>query len=97
MQVVAFALEQVVLLEADLDVQVAWRTAVVPGSPLPVLRMRMPSSMPAGIFTSSVLLFLSLPCPWQVAQRLGNDLAGAVALRAGLLHAEETLAHLHRT
>ena len=30
-----------------------------------VLRMRMPSSMPAGIFTSSVLLFLILP--WEKA------------------------------
>jgi len=31
----------------------------------------MPSSMPAGIFTSSVLLFLILPWPWQVAQGSG--------------------------
>ena len=44
---------------------------LVPGSPLPVERMRMPSSMPAGIFTSSVFCFLSLPWPWQVVQGSG--------------------------
>ena len=44
---------------------------LVPGSPLPVLRMRMPSSMPAGIFTSSVFCFLSLPWPEQVVQGSG--------------------------
>ena len=28
----------------------------------------MPSSMPAGIFTSSVFWFLTLPWPWQLVQ-----------------------------
>ncbi len=31
----------------------------------------MPSSMPAGILTSSVLVFLILPAPWQVVQGSG--------------------------
>src|SRR3989344_2507565 len=44
---------------------------LVPGSPLPVERMRMPSSMPAGIFTSNVFCFLSLPWPWQVVHGSG--------------------------
>src|SRR3546814_910425 len=52
------------------------------GSPLPLERMRMPSSMPAGILTCRVLLrrmrptpsqdghgsVISLPVPWQVGQ-----------------------------
>src|SRR6218665_813818 len=44
---------------------------LVPCSPLPVLRMRMPPSMPAGILTSSVFCFLILPWPWQVMQGSG--------------------------
>ncbi len=52
--------------------------------------------MPAGIFTSSVLLALDLALAVAGDARLGDDLAGAAAVRAGLLHAEETLAHLHR-
>ena len=43
----------------------------MPGSPLPVERMRMPSSMPAGIFTSSVFWRLILPWPLQVVQGSG--------------------------
>ena len=70
-QVVAIALEDVVLLEADLDVQVARRPAVGAGLAVAGLRMRMPSSMPAGILTSSVFCRLILPWPWQVVQGSG--------------------------
>ena len=42
-----------------------------PGSPLPVERMRWPSSMPAGILISSVFCFLILPWPLQVVQGSG--------------------------
>ena len=44
---------------------------LVPGSPLPVLRMRMPLSMPAGILTSKVLWVLILPLPPQGEQGSG--------------------------
>ena len=53
----------------DVAIQITWEAgaqaldALVPGSPLPVLRMRMPSSMPAGILTSSVFCDLILPWP----------------------------------
>ena len=47
---------------------------LVPGSPLPALRMRMPSSMPAGILTSSVFCRLMRPCPMQVVQGSGMTL-----------------------
>jgi len=70
-QVVAVALEDVVLLDANLDIQIARRSAVDPRSPLPLERMRMPSSMPAGIFTSSVLLFFTRPMPSQVVHGSG--------------------------
>jgi hypothetical protein len=70
-QVVAVALEDVVLLDADLDVQVARGPPLVPGSPLPAERMRMPSLMPAGILTSSVFCFLILPAPLQLVQGSG--------------------------
>ena len=33
--------------------------------------MRIPSSMPAGIFTSSVFCFFTLPWPWQVVHGSG--------------------------
>src|SRR5260363_457192 len=35
----------------------------MPGSPLPFERIRMPSSIPAGILTASVLICLTLPTP----------------------------------
>src|SRR5690606_27387565 len=55
---------------------------LMPGSPLPLERLRMPSSMPGGILTCRVLLrrirptpsqavhgsVISLPDPWQVGQ-----------------------------
>jgi len=44
---------------------------LVPGSPLPAERMRMPSLMPAGIFTSSVFWRLILPAPLQLVQGSG--------------------------
>jgi hypothetical protein len=47
---------------------------LVPGSPLPVLRIRMPPSMPAGILTSSVFCFLIRPWPWQAMQGSGMTL-----------------------
>ena len=74
MQVVAVALEDVVFLDADLDVQITGRAAMVPGSPLPAERMRMPSLMPAGIFTSSVFWRLILPAPLQAVQGSGISL-----------------------
>jgi DNA repair photolyase len=69
---------------------------LVPGSPLPAERMRMPSLMPAGIFTSSVFWLLDLAGAVAGGAGLGDDLAGAAAVRAGLLDAEEALAHVHR-
>ena len=51
----------------------------------------MPSSTPAGIFTASVLCFLIRPCAVAGGAGLGNDLAAAVAVRAGLLDGEEAL------
>ena len=56
----------------------------------------MPSLMPAGILTSSVFCFLIRALAAAGGARLGDDLAGAVAVRAGLLDAEEALAHVHR-
>ena len=44
---------------------------LVPGSPLPAERMRMPSLMPAGILTSSVFWRFSLPAPLQLGQGSG--------------------------
>ncbi|MNT40441.1 hypothetical protein D3C72_1767560 [compost metagenome] len=45
-----------------------------PGSPLPAERMRMPSSIPAGMFTSSVFCDLMRPWPWQARQGSGMTL-----------------------
>jgi hypothetical protein len=73
-QIIAITLEDVVLLEPDFNVQIARGPPLVPGSPLPVLRMRMPPSMPAGILTSSVFCFLILPWPWQAVQGSGMTL-----------------------
>ena len=95
-QVVAVALEDVVLLDADLDVQVARRPAV--GARLAVAAGADAHAVvdAGGDLHLQRLGFLILPWPLQVVQGLGDDLAGAVAVRAGLLDAEEALAHLHR-
>lgn len=71
MQVVAVALEDVVRFDADLDVEISGGPPLLPGSPLPAERMRMPSLMPAGIFTSSVFWRLILPAPLQLVQGSG--------------------------
>ena len=47
---------------------------MTPGSPLPAERIRIPSSMPAGIFTCSVLLRFRRPTPSQASHGSGTTL-----------------------
>jgi len=95
-QVIAIALKDLVLLDADLDVQVAGWATVGAG-----LAVAAGSDAHAVVDARRDLhfqrfLFLDLAFAVAGAARVGNDLAGAPAVRAGLLHAEKALAHLHR-
>src|SRR6186713_538958 len=95
MQVVAVALEDVVRLHADLDVEIAVRAAVRAG--LAVAARADPHAFVDARRNLDLERLVLLDPTLAVARRagLGNDLAAAVALRAGLLDAEEALAHLH--
>src|SRR5690606_22283160 len=85
-----------VLLHADLDVQVARRPAV--GARLAVAGAADAHAVvdAGGDLHLQRLVVLDLGLAVAGGAGLGDDLAGAAALRAGLLHAEEALAHLHR-
>mmetsp|Transcript_8074 Transcript_8074/g.15670 ORF Transcript_8074/g.15670 Transcript_8074/m.15670 type:complete len:339 (-) Transcript_8074:288-1304(-) len=95
-QVVAIALEDVVLLDPDLDVEIAARPAVDAG--LAIARGADAHALvDAGRdldLQRLGLLDLALAVAGHAG--VGNDLAAAVAVRAGLLDAEEALAHVHR-
>src|SRR5690606_1209206 len=71
-QIVAITLENLVWFEANLDVEVARWPPLTPGSPFPEERMRMPSSMPAGIFTCRVLFLRMRPTPSQATHGSGT-------------------------
>src|SRR5574344_863155 len=95
-QIVAIALKDVVRLDADFDVQVARRATVDAG-----LAIARGANAHAAVdarrdfdFQRLVALYLALAVA--AGAGLGNDLARAPAVRAGLLHAEKALAHLHR-
>ena len=95
-QVIAIALEDLVRLDPDLDVQVARRPTVGAGLAV-AARTNAHAFVDAGRhldFQRLVLLDLALATASRAG--LGNDLAGAMAMRAGLLDAEEPLAHVHR-
>src|SRR5207253_3131720 len=95
-QIVAVALEHRMRLDVDLDVQIARRPAVDAGlavagraDPHPVVDARRDLHFER-------LGFLHLARPVAVHARFRDVGAGAVALRTGLLDAEETLRHAHR-
>src|SRR5258705_364717 len=84
------------VLDPDLDVQVAARSAVRTGFAV-AARTNAHAFVDAGRdldLERLVLLDAALAAAGRA--RLGNDLAAAVAVRAGLLDAEEALAHVHR-
>lgn len=72
--VIAFALEDIVFLSRISMYRSPVGPPLVPGSPLFALRMRMPPSMPAGILISSVFCRLILPWPEQAVQGSGTTL-----------------------
>src|SRR5664279_4245801 len=95
-QVVAVTLEDVVSLDANLDVEVAVRPSVR-------ARLAVAAGADAHAFVDARrnlhferLVLLQTPLAVAGDARLGDDLARAVAGRAGLLDAEEALPHLHR-
>src|ERR1700761_2906080 len=95
MQIVAIALEHAVLLDVDLDEQIARRTAVQTR-----LAVAGRADAHAVIDAGRDLHFerlglLDLARAVAIHARLGDIAAGAMAFRAGLLDAEETLRHPH--
>src|SRR5690606_2443803 len=93
-QVVAVALEDRVLAQADLDVQVAGRAAVGAGLAVAGAADAHAVVDAGGDAHFQGLLALDLALAMAGLAGLGNDLARAAAVRAGLLHAEEALPHL---
>src|SRR5574344_1761560 len=96
-QIVAIALKDVVRLDADFDVQVARWATVDAG-----LTIARGANAHAAVdarrdFDFQRLLAFDFALAVAAGAGLGNDLARAPAVRAGLLHAEKALAHLHRT
>jgi hypothetical protein len=96
MQVVTITLENVVLLEANLNVQVTGRAAV--GARFTVARAANAHAVVNARRDFDFECFLLFEFALATARRagVGDDFAGAAAVRAGLLHAEKALAHLHR-
>ena len=97
MQVVAFALEDVVFLEADLDIQITSRAAIGTGLAVAGAADTHATIDTRRDFDFQRFLLLDLALAVAGDARLGNHLASAAAGRAGLLHTEEALAHLHCT
>ena len=95
-QIVAITLEDVVLAQPDLDEQVACRATVVSGFTVARAADAHAIVDACGNLDFEGLVFLDLALAIAGHAGLGNDLARAVAVRAGLLHAEKPLAHLHR-
>src|SRR2546428_4007038 len=95
MQVVAVALEYLVLLDVNLDIQIAGRAAV--HARLAVAGRADPHAVvDAGRnLHFQRLVALDAAGAGTGRARLRNDLAGAVAFRAGLLDAEKALLHPH--
>src|SRR5450830_980352 len=95
MQVVAFALEYGVRLDVDFHIQVTGRAAI---------RTRFAVAGRADAhaivdtdryFDFQRLVALDTACAAARRTRIGDDLAAAMAFRASLLDAEETLLHAH--
>src|SRR5471030_714070 len=95
MQVVAVAFEHRMLLDVNLDVQIAARTAV--DARLAVTRRANPHAVVNTRWNLHFqrLRFLHLARAVAMSARLRNVAAGSVTLRASLLDAEKALRHAH--
>ena len=94
-QIVAVALKHIVFLYADFYVQIAGRAAV--GAGFAVAGAAYAHAVVNTRRDFDFQRFLAFDFSLSMARRawIGDDLAGASAMRAGLLHAEKALAHLH--
>ena len=94
-QIVAVAFKDVVFAQANLDVQIARRAAVLSRLTVACAADALAVVDAGGYFDFQRFLLFDLALTAAGGAGVGNDFAGAPAVRAGLLHAEETLAHLH--
>ena len=95
-QIVAIALENIVRLDANLNVQIARRATIDPRLAIAAAANAHAAVDTGGNFHLQRFLLLDLALAMAAGAGLGDDLARAPAVRAGLLHAEKALAHLHR-
>ena len=95
MQIVSVALKHFMFFDAYLDVQVAGRAAV--GAGFAVAGAANSHTVVNACRDFDFQRFLAFDFSLAVARRtrVGDDFARASAMRAGLLYAEKTLAHLH--
>ena len=97
MDVIAFTFKNVMLFEPNFNVQVACGAAI--GTRLAIARAaNAHATINSGWnFDFKGFLFFDLALAVAGHARLGNHLTGAATGRTGLLDAEKTLTHLHRT
>ena len=96
-QVVAVSLEYVVLAQPDFNEQVARRAAVVPRLTVACAADAHAIVDTCRDFDFERFVLLELALSVASGAGFGDELAGTVAVRAGLLDTEKALAHLHRT
>ncbi len=85
------------LFQADLDEQITGWPAIRAGFAVARAADAHAILNTRWNFDFQRFLLLDLTLPVAGAAGVGNDLACASAMRAGLLHAEKALAHLHLT
>jgi hypothetical protein len=95
MQVIAIALKDFVFLEADLNVQVTRRATI--GARLTIASAANAHAVVNARRNFDLERFLLFEFALAAARRagVGDDFAGAAAMRTGLLHTEKALSHLH--
>src|ERR1700683_4537697 len=89
----AFALEDCMLLHANLDVQVAGRAAVAASLALAIQANAIAGIDARGYLDGQRLLLPDTPLAEAAIAGIGNDFAAAFAARTGLLDGEDGLLH----
>ena len=95
MQVVAIALEDVMLLQTNFDEQVTRRATIGAGFAIAAASDAHTVINTRRNFDFQGFLFFDFALPMTRRTGVGDGFPAAPAVRAGLLHAEKALAHLH--
>ena len=97
MQIIVIALENLMRLEMDLDIQIARRPAIHTSLTFTGQTDAVALVNAGRDAYRQGFLFLDAPLTMTMGARIGNDLAAAVTARTSLLHREKALLHTHLT